>query len=584
MSDMLGTDLAVARRRALDKLQATYTLEHGDILKLAQQVYDFCAAATGIALYEYQKPFALRIIQSMLLEDGEDLSALFSRQSGKTEAIGFVVVGTTIVLPKLAQLPAFENDSRISKFKHGVRVGIFAPTYELAGILHERINTHYRSQRTSEILSDPSIDINLPKGRASLALSNGSFVDTNSAGPGTKIEGKTYHLVIVDECQDVTDDKIKRSIHPMCAATLGTLVKIGTPTTHHCEFLDATDRNRKRTVENHKELPVHFQADYERAAEANPRYAIYVQKEMERLGYDSDEFRMAYRLHWLLERGLWMAPEVFDGAKILRKDTMSIPIKDKTGKRKSKFTRPDYPSTHDRTTPNQIAAIDIGKANSTVVTIARVWWDNPQDARDGKVAFFVHIVNWLEIYGDDHEKQYPQIVDFLKNYAIGSLIVDSTGKGEPVFDRLSVELEEYDIDVHGFVFGDASKHNAYGLLYREVRDKRFTYPAGPGAERLQKYRRFEQQMTSLTKTWRGKYMVLEAPKQKKGKGFIQGKDDYPDSAAMLCWLANRTMDDKADSTDNPFFSKESIANKAKHAKAWFREATRNRREFRKRGR
>ena len=111
-------------------------LSRQDILDLADKAFAFCEQSAGVTLYPYQKEFGLRICQSVLMEDGDELTALFSRQSGKTETVSCVIPALCVLLPTLANIEALAADSRISKFKHGLWVGIFAPNYELAGIMH----------------------------------------------------------------------------------------------------------------------------------------------------------------------------------------------------------------------------------------------------------------------------------------------------------------------------------------------------------------------------------------------------------------------------------------------------------------
>lgn len=53
------------------------------IQKLVNLVYDFCELYGDRHLFPYQEQFARRLIRSVLLNDGAEITALFSRQSGK---------------------------------------------------------------------------------------------------------------------------------------------------------------------------------------------------------------------------------------------------------------------------------------------------------------------------------------------------------------------------------------------------------------------------------------------------------------------------------------------------------------------
>ena len=52
-------------------------------LDLVDKVYTFCELYSGITMYPYQELFSKRVIRSVLEGDGADITALFSRQSGK---------------------------------------------------------------------------------------------------------------------------------------------------------------------------------------------------------------------------------------------------------------------------------------------------------------------------------------------------------------------------------------------------------------------------------------------------------------------------------------------------------------------
>lgn len=510
-------------------------LSRQDILDLADKAFAFCEQSAGMTLYPYQKEFGLRICQSVLMEDGDELTALFSRQSGKTETVSCVIPALCVLLPTLANIEALAADSRISKFKNGLWVGIFAPNYELAGIMHSRMSSRIQSQNMAEILADPDINLSLQGGRKVLNLPNGSRVDSNSAGPQTAIEGKTYHLIICEETQDITDYKIRKSIHPMGAATNATIIKIGTPAPRVCDFYQACERNRVRDLSRGKnDLKTHFEYDYTVAQNYNPKYEKYIKKEIERLGYDSDDFRMSYRLHWILERGLFLTPEILKEVQVTQKKR----LRTHRGSG-NEFVLTSGVSSTDRYTENQVAAIDIGRSSdSTVVTVARVWWDNPVQHGDD-TRYHTHIIAWLELQGDDHERQYPQIMYFLQKYNIGSVVVDATGRGDPIFDRLRADLSKENIEVWPFIFSQRSKHEGYTVLYQEIFEKRLTYPASPAAQKTSCWRRFVKQLTSLEKNWKGKYLSVEAPKTKAAKALENPHDDYADSLMLLVWLVNR---------------------------------------------
>lgn len=52
-------------------------------------VEEFC----GVPFYPYQREFAYRIVESLVLNDAEELTGLLSRQSGKTETLANTLAG-----------------------------------------------------------------------------------------------------------------------------------------------------------------------------------------------------------------------------------------------------------------------------------------------------------------------------------------------------------------------------------------------------------------------------------------------------------------------------------------------------------
>ena len=70
-----------------------------DPYRLSEVLVTIGEKMTGIPLYEYQRGLSFRIIYSILARDGAEITALFSRQSGKSEVIVFCVIVLGILLP-----------------------------------------------------------------------------------------------------------------------------------------------------------------------------------------------------------------------------------------------------------------------------------------------------------------------------------------------------------------------------------------------------------------------------------------------------------------------------------------------------
>lgn len=179
----------------------------------------------NVVLFPYQKVFAARVMHSVLLNDGEEITALWARQSGKSETITDVIATLMVMLPILAgYFP------QLAQFKAGIYVGVFAPTEPQAKTIGERFRLRIRGDLAKEFLTDPEVDLKVQD----LFMSNGSYVRIHSAAPQAKVESKTYHIIIIDEAQDVSDDKILKCY------------KFGTP----FNMVDGTVRSIEDVVKN----------------------------------------------------------------------------------------------------------------------------------------------------------------------------------------------------------------------------------------------------------------------------------------------------------------------------------------------
>ena len=93
--------------------------------EIVNKVFTFCEYLSNTKLFPYQSQFAKRLIRSILENDGEELSCLMSRQSGKSHTVGIVVSGCAVILPILANMPMFLNDDRLKMFRDkGMLIGM----------------------------------------------------------------------------------------------------------------------------------------------------------------------------------------------------------------------------------------------------------------------------------------------------------------------------------------------------------------------------------------------------------------------------------------------------------------------------
>lgn len=473
---------------------------------------------SGHPLYGYQKPFARRLLESLIINDGATVTALFSRQSGKSETVANVVAAAMVMLPILAKV----FPELLDKYAEGVWVGVFAPTDEQTDIIFGRIVARLTSEHATAFLADPDIDDEVGKGRGGghiLLKRNGSFIRRQTAHPRASIEGRTYHLMIIDECQDADERVVNKSIAPMGASTNATMVMIGTPSFHKGVFYKTIKINQ-RTATKRGHRTNHFQADWKEVAKWNKNYERFVKKEMLRVGEDSDEFRLSYRLHWLLDKGMFTTSERLDELGDTSMQTVAAWHK----------------------TPVVVGIDPARKQDSTIVTVVWVNWDFTDE-----FGYYEHrVLNWLDLTGLGWEEQFHRIHEFLANYNIFAIGVDSGGLGDVVISRLEVMMPRVKIEALSSQRPEQSKRWKH---LKELVDRGLVgWPAHSKTRRLKTYKRFRTQMEDLETAFEGPYVMAQAPKAN------DAHDDYADSLAMACSLTYEFTAPEVEVSNNPFYS------------------------------
>ena len=495
--------------------------------ELVNRIFNFCEAYSGRVMYPYQAQFSKRIIRSVLENDGAEITALFSRQSGKTETVAITVGGLMIILPQLANMPMFLEDQRFQMFKDGFWVGIFAPSQRQAQTTYNRMRGRLSCKESQAVLNDPDFRLEFTTSNGqTVALSNGSFCTAISASDGSNIEGESFKFIICEECQDISNFKIRKSIHPMGAAYNATICKIGTATTFKGDFYEAINRNKKEYQDGKIRIRNHFEYNYKVVMKYNPKYAKYIEREKRSLGEQSDEFRMSYNLEWIISRGMFVSIDKLEktcGDKFLNR------------------VESDYVATH-------VAGIDVGggsaknknEADSTIITIVEVDWNNPvlmessTDEETGEdivyLAYNTYIKDWKEIKpeeAEDYEVQYQMIMEYLKNFKVAKIVIDATREAS-LGQRIRANVRS---EVILFTFSTVSKSEIYKHLQTEISTGRAIFPMGEETQNSVEYKKFIQQLGDLQKGYSGSNLVVSHP-QERG-----AHDDYPDSWALSVWGA-----------------------------------------------
>jgi hypothetical protein len=485
--------------------------------QIVSKILVFADELAGDPLFDYQRGFAYRVVESIVLNDGEVITALFSRQSGKTQTIAYVVAACMILLPKLAIMwPDW-----FGIYKNGFWVGTFAPVESQAETLFQRINLVLTSAAAKELLADPEIDDKLEGGGKLLRLKvSGSICRMQTANPKAQIESKSYHLIVIDEAQRAEDKVVNQSITPMGAFYNATMVMTGTPYTHKGVFYNSIMIG-KRTQTKRGARQNHFQHDWRSCAKSNPRYLKHVRKTMARIGQDSDEFQLSYALKWLLERGMFTTAERLEELG----DTSMQALVDRW-----------YDS------PIILGVDPARKQDSTVVTALWVDWANPNE-----FGYYDHrVLNWLEMHGDRWEEQYARIIDFAQHYNVMAVAVDGQGVGDVVADRLQRLMPQ--AQVEALASNNVDQSARWKHLMEVMNQGLIGWPAGAKVRRKKVFQRFITQMTDLEKQYQGKYLLAAAPNA------AEAHDDYPDSLALACYMTKAVTMPTAEESSNPFYA------------------------------
>ena len=488
---------------------------------LVNKIFLFCEAYSGRHMFPYQEQFAKRIIRSVLENDGAEITALFARQSGKTETVAIVSGGIMIILPTLANMPMFAGDPRFAPFKGGIMIGIFAPALRQAQTNYNRMRGFLQSKNAIAILEDDEFRLAFDTSNGqTVMLSNGSRASAISASDGSNIEGESFHLIICEEAQDISDFKMLKSISPMGAAYNATQIKVGTATVFKASFYRSIQRNKQEAKNRSTHIKNHFEYNWEIAAKYNPKYAKYIEGEKNRLGEKSDEFQMSYNLQWMIERGMLIDPDKFEANNL----ECALNVMDY-----------DMLATH-------VAGIDVGGSeggDSTIVTIIEVDWSMPvicetkTDEETGEeivyTAFNTYIKSWLEIKDlPDYEEQYHIIMEYLSHFKIARTVIDAT-REKSLADRISANSR---CEVIPYVFSPKGKSDLYKHLVAEIGTGRARVPGGESTVHSVEYTKFIQQLSDMQKGYRGAYLTCSHPDVKGAH------DDYPDSWALAVWGAS----------------------------------------------
>ena len=189
--------------------------EGDNLNKILSRCVKLACSIAPNKLYDYQVKPMRRIFKSVLTNDGANLTLLFARQAGKSEVTAVTIATLLIIAPLLSRM----FPTKFPYFKHGIMIGMFAPTAEQCSTTHARIELVLSHDASNALLVDPDVrakkryDSGVIEVKGDLKKINGreeagwtSFVRFQTGAKQAKIESKSYHIIFSDEC--VTGDAV----------------------------------------------------------------------------------------------------------------------------------------------------------------------------------------------------------------------------------------------------------------------------------------------------------------------------------------------------------------------------------------
>lgn len=438
--------------------------------------------------YDYQKQITHAIIEAYakrLTGETIEIPIELPRQCGKTTALVDVV---EFLLAR-------------SKFEFGIplRVGIFAPQKEQATTDFERLKEQIAEISPSlriTFKTKVDADIKMPQKWNSksvkLYTQDGKKLGEVYIFPISKTsnpESKTFDLIIVEEAQDVIDQKMKDAIFPMGASTNAPRIFIGTAGTRICYFKRQLDNNPRAIRIKIEEVFKHREDVYKKTGDENHLlYKRYVDHEVETHGLDSDYIQRQYFGKWIIGQGQFTTNKEMDAL---------------VGKHKiiKESDKPCYVGIDTAKSPDQ-----------TVVTVIE---DNPDEPRKSKLC------GWLTLKGENYEDQFDYIKKYLSYFTtIKSIAIDATGQADFMPDKFERNTA---YNIIRFKFSAESKDVLYKNLLQVVKNKLTELP---DEVMNGDYLQFRQEMLDLQKEYKGRFLSCHHPEGDKMH------DDYCDSWAL----------------------------------------------------
>jgi hypothetical protein len=461
----------------------TLPVKDKGVLDIVDKCVILAEKTSHIKFFDYQKRIVSTIVRA-LLEEQNEVVVFGARQIGKTACVGSSLVSLMIILPFLAnQESMVKKFPVLEKFKKGIFIGLFTPQYEQGYTMFSYVVESLKNENVQFILSDIEEDVEQIGNE--VVISNGSILRLRSAHPSVKLESKTYHLVILDEAQDFTSERVRKVILPMLAFYNGTLVRVGVPGFLREDFYERISFYREK-----KRKPWwYIEINWKEAAKENKLYKSFVKNELKRYGTTDPFFLMSYELVWDAAFERPVSEEALEKC-FVNKDI-------------------DIYKETDRL----FAGIDIGKVKDrTVVSIGKLLDEKGKDDKN------VVLVLLFKEFKGDYERQYQEVLEFLKSIPnLARVGIDATSYGSMFADRLDYDLPSVIIDK--IVFNQYTKNELSEMFLSAITFGRLKIVKN----KRNRVKEFKEEVISLERRVSGGKMVLEGKEH----------DDYVYSVALL---------------------------------------------------
>lgn len=510
--------------------------------------------------YDYQRQFTDAIldavVKSKTTAETFEIPIEMPRQSGKTTGVVDVVEGLLNASQRYLGRP--------------LAIGIFAPQTEQATTDFDRLKMQYVeiANLGFKTTIKTEQDLKFPQKWNSKTIR--IFSKSNKylgevfifpLAKTSRIESKTLDVIIIEEAQDVDDEKMKNSVFPMGASTNAVRVYIGTAGTKLCYFKSQLDNNPRAIKIKLDQVLSERRKRFEMTGnETHLLYERYVLHEIEVHGKDSDYIQRQYFLVWKIGSGQFTTPAILDALngpfKTINENKTEYELDEKGNVRKSRSTgepkvkreaMPCYAGLDSAKSPDQTVVTVIRdtddpkalefakKAKAKIAEILKVEESSgnaiiggmisgstEDELKTGKVS---QLCNWLSIRGTNYQDQFTIITKWLSQFEnLKAIAIDATGQGDFMPDMFERHTGYNIIRVK---FSAETKDVLYKNLDQVQKNALTLLPDVPMDSN---YRTFRKEMIELLKEYKGRFLACHHPeKDADGK---PGHDDFPDSWAL----------------------------------------------------